>query len=147
MPETTPTEERIAAEIAALDPRIELIAVEAPARESLRLYIDHPDGVGLELCERVTMQVRDLLADYALEVSSPGLDRPLTKPEHFRQFVGHRVRIATSEPIDGRKNFTGLLTAADAGTVTIESEGGDAEIPFDVVRRSNLVPELSEVQT
>jgi len=141
-----PTEDQIAATIAELDPRVELIAVETPARESLRLYIDHPDGVGLDLCERVTHQVRDLLADYALEVSSPGLDRPLTKPDHFRRFVGHEVRIRTAEPIDGRKNFTGRLTAADAEAVRIESEGGDAEIPFDLVSRSNLVPELSEVQ-
>ena len=85
-----PTESQIEENIAELDPRIELIAVESPARESLRLYIDHPDGVGLELCERVTLQVRDLLGDYALEVSSPGLDRPLVKPEHFARFVGHR---------------------------------------------------------
>ena len=142
-----PTEDQIAATIAELDPRVELIAVETPARESLRLYIDHPDGVGLDLCERVTLQVRDLLADYALEVSSPGLDRPLTKPEHFRRFIGHEVRIRTAEPIGGRKNFTGRLVAADAEAISIESEGGDAEIPFDLVSRSNLVPELSEVQS
>jgi ribosome maturation factor RimP len=142
-----PTEDQIAATIAELDPRIELIAVETPARESLRLYIDHPDGVGLDLCERVTLQVRDLLADFALEVSSPGLDRPLTKPDHYRRFIGHEVRIRTAEPIDGRKNFTGRLIAADAEAVSIESEGGDAEIPFDLVYRSNLVPELSEVQS
>jgi ribosome maturation factor RimP len=142
-----PTEDQIAATIAELDPRIELIAVETPARESLRLYIDHPDGVGLDLCERVTLQVRDLLADFALEVSSPGLDRPLTKPDHYRRFIGHEVRIRTAEPIDGRKNFTGRLIAADAEAISIESEGGDAEIPFDLVYRSNLVPELSEVQS
>ena len=142
-----PTEDQIAATIAELDPRVELIAVETPARESLRLYIDHPDGVGLDLCERVTLQVRDLLADYALEVSSPGLDRPLTKPEHFRRFIGHEVRIRTAEPVGGRKNFTGRLVAADAEAISIESEGGDAEIPFDLVSRSNLVPELSEVQS
>jgi ribosome maturation factor RimP len=142
-----PTEDQIAATIAELDPRVELIAVETPARGSVRLYIDHPDGVGLDLCERVTLQVRDLLADYALEVSSPGLDRPLTKPEHFRRFIGHEVRIRTAEPVGGRKNFTGRLVAADAEAVSIESEEGDAEIPFDLVSRSNLVPELSEVQS
>jgi ribosome maturation factor RimP len=141
------TESRIAATIAEVDPRIELIAIESPARESLRLYIDHPDGVGLELCERVTLQVRDLLADYALEVSSPGLDRPLVKPEHFQQFVGRTARIRTIKPIEGRRNFTGRLIAADAEAVSIESNGGNAEIPFDLVSRSNLVPELSEVQS
>ena len=142
-----PTERQIEENIAELDPRIELIAVESPARESLRLYIDHPEGVGLELCERVTLQVRDLLGDYALEVSSPGLDRPLAKPEHFARFVGHRVRIRTEQPIDGRRNFTGRLTAAEAEAVRIESAGETIEIPFDLINRSNLVPELSEVQS
>jgi ribosome maturation factor RimP len=142
-----PTESQIEENIAELDPRIELIAVEAPARESLRLYIDHPDGVGLELCERVTLQVRDLLGDYALEVSSPGLDRPLVKPEHFARFVGHQARIRTEQPIDGRRNFTGRLTAAEAEAVRIESAGETIEIPFDLINRSNLVPELSEVQS
>ncbi len=141
------TESQIAATIAELDPSVELIAIESPARESLRLYIDHPDGVGLELCEQVTLQVRDLLADYALEVSSPGLDRPLTKPEHYQQFIGRTARMRTTEPIDGRRNFTGRLIAADAEAVSIESDGGDAEIPFGLVSRSNLVPELSEVQS
>ena len=142
-----PTESQIEENIAELDTRIELIAVEAPARESLRLYIDHPDGVGLELCERVTLQVRDLLGDYALEVSSPGLDRPLVKPEHFARFVGHQARIRTEQPIDGRRNFTGRLTAAEAEAVRIESAGETIEIPFDLINRSNLVPELSEVQS
>jgi len=142
-----PTERQIEENIAELDPRIELIAVESPARESLRLYIDHPEGVGLELCERVTLQVRDLLGDYALEVSSPGIDRPLVKPEHFARFVGHRVRIRTEQAIDGRRNFTGRLTAADAEAVSIESAGETIEIRFDLVDRSNLVPELSEVQS
>jgi ribosome maturation factor RimP len=142
-----PSETEIADKIAELDPEIELVAVEAPASETLRLFIDHPGGVGLELCERVTMQVRDLLEDYALEVSSPGLDRPLVKPEHFARFVGHEAWIRTSEPIDGRRNFTGRLTAADAEAVGIESEGETIEIPFDLINRSNLVPELSEVQS
>jgi ribosome maturation factor RimP len=142
-----PNESEIAAKIAELDPRIELIAVQAPARESLRLFVDHPDGVGLDLCERVTMQVRDLLTDFALEVSSPGLDRPLAKPEHFARFVGHEVRIRTAEPIGERRNFTGRLTAAGGDAVSIESAGEEIEIPFELISRSNLVPELSEVQS
>lgn len=141
-----PSESEIAAKIVELDPRIELIAVEQPAPTSLRLFIDHPDGVGIDLCERVTMQVRDLLADYALEVSSPGLDRPLVRPEHFARFVGHEARIRTADPIDGRRNFTGRLTAAGAETVSIESEGKTIEIRLDRISRSNLVPEPSEVQ-
>ncbi|MCB0874606.1 MAG: ribosome maturation factor RimP [Solirubrobacterales bacterium] len=142
-----PTETEIADKIAELDPEIELIAVQAPARETLRLFIDHPGGVGLELCERVTVQVRDLLGDYALEVSSPGLDRPLVKPEHFARFAGHAARIRTTDPVGGRRNFTGRLIAADAEAVSIESEGETIEIPFDLINRSNLVPEPSEVQS
>jgi ribosome maturation factor RimP len=147
MTEMNPTETQIAEQIAELDPRIELILVEPTAPESLRLYIDHPDGVGLEVCESVSVQVRDLLADFAFEVSSPGFDRPLVKPEHFTKFVGHEARIRTTEPLDGRRNFTGRLIAADAEAVSIESAGETVEIPFDLVGRSNLVPKLSEVQS
>jgi ribosome maturation factor RimP len=127
------------------EPDTELIALERPAADALRLYIDHPDGVDLALCERVTTHLRDLLDEYAIEVSSPGLDRPLTKPEHFRRFVGHRVKVRTRDAIEGRRNFTGTLTAADERTVSVDSDGGAIEIPLDRVRRSNLVPEPPEV--
>lgn len=128
------------------EPDTELIALERPSGDSLRLYIDHPDGVDLARCERVTTELRDLLASYALEVSSPGLDRPLTKPEHFGRFVGSRVRVRTSEPIDGRRSFTGTLTAADERSVSVESDGAPVEIPLDRVSRSNLVPDPPEVR-
>jgi ribosome maturation factor RimP len=127
------------------EPDTELIALERPAADALRLYIDHPDGVDLALCERVTTHLRDLLDEYAIEVSSPGLDRPLTKPEHFRRFVGHRVKVRTRDAIEGRRNFTGTLTAADERTVSVDSDSGAIEIPLDRVRRSNLVPEPPEV--
>ena len=128
-----------------LDPEVELIALERPAAEALRLFIDRPGGVDLDLCERVTNALRDLLADYSLEVSSPGLDRPLTKPEHFRRFVGHTVRVRTAGPVDGRRNFIGRIAAADERAVLVEDAGDRYEIPLDSVRRSNLVPEHSEV--
>ena len=103
----------IESRLAGFDPEVELIALERPAAETLRLYIDHPGGVDLALCERVTGELRDLLESYALEVSSPGVDRPLTKPEHFRRFLGRRVKVRTDEAIDGRRNFTGTLIDAD----------------------------------
>ena len=68
-----------------LDPEVELVVLEHPGRETLRVVVDHPQGVDLELCERVTDALRDLLSEYSLEVSSPGADRPLTKPEHYRR--------------------------------------------------------------
>jgi ribosome maturation factor RimP len=126
-----------------LDPTIELIALEQPAGETLRLYIDHPDGVDLALCERVTDHLRDLLETWSLEVSSPGADRPLTKPEHFDRFRGRRVRVRTREAIDGQRSFTGTLTGADEDGVRIKANQREVEIPHSRIRRSNLIPEYS----
>jgi ribosome maturation factor RimP len=126
-----------------LDPRIELIALDQPAAETLRLYIDHPDGVDLALCERVTDHLRDLLEAWSLEVSSPGADRPLTKPEHFNRFMGRRVRVRTREAIEGQRSFTGTLTGADEGGVRIKAGEGEVEIPHSRIRRSNLIPDYS----
>ena len=128
--------------IAGLDPEIELIALERPAAETLRLYIDHPGGVDLALCERVTGELRDLLESYSLEVSSPGVDRPLTKPEHYRRFLGRRVKVRTDEAIAGRRNFTGTLTGADEEGVSLEADGADVRIPLTGIRRSNLIPDF-----
>ena len=131
--------------LSAREPDIEVIAVERPSDDALRLYIDRPEGVDLADCERVTGHLRDLLEAYSLEVSSPGLDRPLTKPDHFRRFLGHRVRVRTADAIDGRRNFTGTLTAADDRSVRVDRGDGAVEIPLDRVSRSNLVPEPPEV--
>lgn len=128
--------------IGDLDPQLELIALERPAAETLRLYIDHPDGVDLERCERATDALRDLLESWSLEVSSPGADRPLTKPEHFRRFQGRRIKVRTDEPISGRRNFTGTLTEADDETLSLEADGGAFRIPLAGIHRSNLVPEF-----
>jgi ribosome maturation factor RimP len=140
--ERSELQETIEKRIAAVDPGIELIMLEQPAVEALRLYIDHPDGVDLALCERVTNELRDLLAEWSLEVSSPGADRPLTKPEHFRRFLGRRIKVRTEEAISGRRNFTGRLTAADDESVSLESNGTAVRIPMAGIRRSNLIPEF-----
>jgi ribosome maturation factor RimP len=131
--------------LAELDPEVELIALQRPAAGTLRLYIDHPDGVDLVLCERTTNQLRDLLESWSLEVSSPGADRPLTKPEHFRRFLGRKVKVRTRDAIEGRRNFTGTLTAADERSVCVSADDAAVEIPLAGIRRSNLVPELEEV--
>ena len=142
MSEAAELERTIERRLGDLDPAIELVAVEQPAAESLRIYVDHPDGVDLALCERVTAQLRDLLDRWSLEVSSPGTDRPLTKPEHFRRFVGRRVRVRTEEAIEGQRNFTGTIAGAGDQAVSLEAESGSVEIPFAGIRRSNLVPDL-----
>jgi ribosome maturation factor RimP len=123
------------------EPEVEVLALEQPASEALRLYIDHPGGVDLALCERVTNHLRDLLMDYSLEVSSPGPERPLAKPEHFRRFVGRTVRVRTRDEFEGRKSFTGTLTDADDASVSVDAGGHAVRIPLERVRRSNLVSE------
>jgi ribosome maturation factor RimP len=125
------------------EPDVELLALERPAVERLRVVIDRPDGVDIALCERVTGLLRDLLESYSLEVSSPGPERPLTKPEHFRRYLGRRVRVRTSEEVAGHKSFTGRLTGADEESVSVDSGDGPISIPLAAVRRSNLLPNVN----
>ena len=82
------------------EPEVEVLLAEVARRSRLRVFIDHPDGVTLELCERVTRRLHELRERYSLEVSSPGVERPLTKPAHFRRFVGRRARVRTRRPPD-----------------------------------------------
>ena len=133
----------IEARLREFDPEVELIALEQPAVESLRLYIDRPGGVDLALCEAVTGELRDLLERYSLEVSSPGVDRPLTKPEHFRRFLGRRVRVRTTDAIEGRRNFTGTIAEADDDSVLVAAEGTPVRIPITGIKRSNLIGDVS----
>ncbi|MDQ3760110.1 MAG: ribosome maturation factor RimP [Actinomycetota bacterium] len=132
--------ETIEDRIREFDPDIELIALERPATGTLRLFIDRAGGVDLALCEVVTSELRDLNENYSLEVSSPGEERPLTKPEHFRRFLGRKVRVRTREAIEGQRNFKGTLAGADDESVTVAGIGGTlVRIPFDGVERSNLM--------
>lgn len=142
--ETTKVEQlqiEIEERLEQVEPEVEVLALEQTGPERLRLFIDRSGGVDLALCERVTGHLRDLLDDYALEVSSPGLERPLSKPEHFQRFLGHRVRLRTTEPIDGRRSFTGKLTAASGDAVSVEAPEGPVTIPHERIHRSNLIPE------
>ena len=121
------------------EPDVEVVLAERVAAERVRVVVDHPRGVDLELCERVTNHLRDLLVEYSLEVSSPGPERPLTKPEHFRRFLGHRARVRTREEHDGRLSFTGELVGASDDAVTVAADGGVVSIPYAAVKRSNLL--------
>ena len=127
------------------EPDVELLALERPATERLRAVIDRPEGVDIALCERITGLLRDLLESYTLEVSSPGPERPLTKPEHFQRYLGRRVRVRTREEVAGHKSFTGRLMAADSDSVSVDSGDGPVSIPLAAVRRSNLLPDGTEV--
>jgi ribosome maturation factor RimP len=121
------------------EPDVEVLLAEPVAAERVRVVVDHPKGVDLDLCERVTNHLRDLLADYSLEVSSPGPERPLTKPEHYRRFLGRRVRVRTHATYEGRTNFTGELVGASDEAVTVAADGGVVSIPYADVKRSNLL--------
>jgi len=125
--------------LATAEPEVEVLACEDAGHERLRLFIDHPDGVDLELCERVTSHLRDLLVDYGLEVSSPGPERPLSKPDHFRRFLGRRARVRLREPRDGHKSFTGELVGASDEEVTMAADTGVLTIPYSEINRSNLL--------
>jgi ribosome maturation factor RimP len=125
--------------LAGSHPQVELLACERVAAERLRLVIDHPDGVDLALCESVTKALRDLLSDYGLEVSSPGPERPLTKPDHFRRYIGRRARVRTREPRDGHRSFTGELVDASDEAVVMAAGEGVVSIPYAEIARSNLV--------
>jgi len=127
--------------LAAAEPQVEVLLAEVVGGDTLRLFIDHPDGVSLELCERVTHSLNDVRERYALEVSSPGIERPLTKPAHFRRFLGRRARVRTREQVGGHKSFTGELVGASEEEVTIAAATGVVAIPYADIHRSNLVEE------
>ncbi len=133
-------QQKIETELAASEPQVELLLCELNGG-SVRIFIDHPEGVDLDLCERVTRALRAIREEYALEVSSPGPKRPLTKPDHFRRFVGRRAKIRTRSDHEGRRNFTGELIAADDSGVTIGSDGTIVTLPYSDISKSNLVPD------
>ena len=128
----------IEARLADVEPDVEVLLCQQAGAEKLRIVIDHPRGVDLGLCERVTRHLRDLLVDHGLEVSSPGPRRPLTKPEHFRRFLGHRARVRTRAGDGGRRSFTGELVGATDDEVTMAAEFGVVSIPYSDIDRSNL---------
>jgi ribosome maturation factor RimP len=130
----------IEARLAASEPDVEVLLAEVVGGDTLRLFIDHPEGVTLALCERVTEQLSELREHYSLEVSSPGQDRPLTKPQHYSRFLGRHARVRLREARDGHKSVTGELVGASDREVTIASGGGVVTIPYEAIARSNLVP-------
>ncbi len=125
------------------EPEVEVLSCEKVGRDRLRIFIDHPDGVSLALCERVTRQLQDVLFDYGLEVSSPGPERPLTKPDHFQRFVGRRARLRLRAPREGQRTLTGELVGASDEEVTVAAEVGLVAVPYSEINRSNLVPEAA----
>ena len=123
-------------------PGTEVLAVELLSPDRFCVYIDRPEGVDHALCERVTRELDEYRRDYTIDVSSPGLERPLRKPNHFAEAVGRKVKLRTSAEIAGRKRFRGEVLSADEQAVRVGAEGGDAiQIPYEQIVRGNLIDE------
>jgi ribosome maturation factor RimP len=129
----------IEARLAGVEPEVEVLLAEVTG-STLRLFIDHPDGVSLAVCERVSGHLSDYRERYSLEVSSPGHDRPLTKPQHYSRFLGRRARLRLRDAAEGHKQLTGELVGASESDITIAAGDGILTIPYEQIVRSNLVP-------
>ena len=143
--------------IKLLEPTIERLGYELTdlelklgGRDGLvRIFIDKDDGIVIEDCEAVSRQVSAILdvedplpGHYTLEVSSPGLDRALTKPAHFRRFMGENVRVKLRFPMDGRRNFRGALKSANDEQIEVEVDGESHSLPLATIESARLVPSL-----
>ena len=138
---TTALQTEIESRLAASEPEVEVLLVEVSGT-TLRLFIDHPDGVTLAVCERVSDRLGDYRDRYSLEVSSPGQNRPLTKPHHYARFLGRhaRLRLQDAESSPSSRSLTGELVGASERDVTIAAGDGVVTIPYEQIARSTLIP-------
>ena len=130
-------EQEISGKVTEALPGVEVLAVELTGPERFTVYIDRAEGVDHALCERVTHVLSEYLRTYSVAVSSPGLERPLRKPEHFQRVVGRRVKLKTAE----RSKLRGEVTRADASAVTVAADAGEVDIPYEQIVRGNLIDE------
>jgi ribosome maturation factor RimP len=120
---------------------VEVLAVELGGPDRLCVYIDHPKGVDHALCEEVTGVLRRYLGQYTLEVSSPGLERPLRTRKHFTSAVGRRVALRTAFEVGGRKRIRGEVVTAGEREATIAIGDERVGVPYDAIVRGNLIEE------
>jgi ribosome maturation factor RimP len=146
----TAEQERVAQQVetvlATQFPGVELVdvAFRGGRQPAVTLYIDHAQGVDLDLCAAVSLALDDLREQYTLEVSSPGLDRPLTRPAHFERAVGSIVALRTERPLAGRSNFRGRLQAANADSVVLAPEDGEpVRLAYADIARARVVPQFT----
>ena len=123
-------------------PEVEVLLVDQPSPNRVRIFIDRETSpVDTDLLEQVTRQLSPLREQYALEVSSPGIERPLVKPDHYKRVVGSTLADRTEQPLDGQRSLKGVLTQAHEQMITIDLDGEPVEIPLDVVHSAHLVDE------
>ena len=128
----------IAPKVEGALPGTEVLAVELTSPDRFTVYVDHVQGVDHALCERVTNVLRDYLREYSVDVSSPGIERPLRKPSHFRNVVGRKVTLRTA----GRSRLRGEVVAAGERSVTVKTDADSVDIPYDSIVRGNLIEEV-----
>jgi ribosome maturation factor RimP len=123
-------------------PGVEVLAVELLSPSRFCVYVDHPTGVDHALCARVTGLLDRYRGEYTIDVSSPGLDRPLRKPAHFRNAVGQTVAVRTAHEVGGRTKFRGEVVSADEQRFTLAANGETPlAIPYEEIVRGNLIHE------
>jgi ribosome maturation factor RimP len=125
-------------------PGVEVLALELSGPERFTVFIDHPQGVDLALCERVTNVLRDYLDDYSVDVSSPGFERPLRAPQHFERIVGRKVALRTDKEIAGKKRFRGQVVAAGERALSMAAGKDEVDIPYEAIVRGNLIEEREQ---
>ena len=128
----------IAPKVEGALPGTEVLAIELTSPDRFTVYVDHLEGVDHALCERVTNVLRDYLREYAVDVSSPGIERPLRKQAHFRDAVGRQVALRTRE----RNRVRGEVVSAGERSVTVKTNGESVNIPYDSIVRGNLMEEV-----
>ena len=123
-------------------PGVEVLAVELSGPQRFTVFIDHPKGVDHDLCASVSTLLRGYLDRYTVDVSSPGIERPLRTSAHFRNVVGRTVALRTERELDGRKRFRGTVIAANTEALALDvTDGERVTIPFEAIVRGNLVDE------
>ena len=130
----------ITPKVASGVPGAQVLAVELTSPERFTVYVDHAQGVDHALCERVTNVLRDYLRDYSVDVSSPGVERPLRTPSHFRNVVGRRVALRTNT----RNRVRGEVVSAGERSVTVKTDRESVDVPYDVIVRGNLIEETGD---
>jgi ribosome maturation factor RimP len=132
-------EREISGKVEEALPGVEVLAVELTGPERMTVYVDRAgEPVDIALCERVTRVLSDYLREYGVDVSSPGPERPLRKPEHFQRALGRQVKLKA-----GDRKLRGEVTRADARGVTVAAADGEFEVPYDEIVRGNLIEETA----
>ncbi|MDX1626194.1 MAG: ribosome maturation factor RimP [Wenzhouxiangellaceae bacterium] len=124
-----------------------------PKNRMVRIYVDRePEGITVDDCADISHEVSALLdvedplaGQYSLEVSSPGIERPLFEPEHYRRFVGEDVRVELFAPVEGRRKLTGRLAEVHEDGISVEVDGSPVRVPFDAIRRGRLKPDMDRL--